>query len=565
MNVEHSRATPTRIVAALGLLTFIVVASARPGAAQPRPAIGLSAMGARLLVEEGPGHEGPGPADYFGAAVAAGDFNGDGVDDLVTGLPGNDCDFVVWDCGAVVLRLGVAGAGLADTTFRYMQMAGPGNPAFAEYGAVLSAGDFNGDGFADLAVGMPGYGVEHPLQGAVQIHHGEQIGLSFGLQLLREGVSGVPGSASERDAFGSALAVGDFNGDGYEDLAVGAPGDTLARGVVVVAHGSPGGLAPFAGFAMRQGLSGLPGTPENNDRMGEALAAGDFDGDGFDDLAIAQPGENDASGWILIVYGSANSLRFDHWQFFDHASLGVPTRPGSQLGAALAAGDFDGDGFDDLAAAAPTYTNAGASGTYGVVSLIRGSALGLVLQSAVSFSEGLLTGAPLEFNEEFGAALAAGDFDGDGIDDLAIGTPFDNLAEPESLQGVGTVTVVLGGFDDDLPTTFRQLRPVRIEPGAPPVDVAGMIPDHRVGRPTWGWALAAGDFDGNGFADLAIGAPHRDASAELVDTGAVAVLYGQLFADGFEAGDLLEWSGPETLRPDRAPLATTGHHDLWAD
>ncbi|GMU63769.1 MAG: hypothetical protein AMXMBFR36_00430 [Acidobacteriota bacterium] len=133
-----------------------LLATATAGAAQPLQSVGLSAHGARLLVEEGSGHAGPGAADFFGFAVAAADFNGDGVDDLIAGLPGNDCDFVVWDCGATVLRLGVAGVGLSDGTTRQVQSPGPGHPAFAEFGATLAAGDFNGDGRADLAVGMPG-------------------------------------------------------------------------------------------------------------------------------------------------------------------------------------------------------------------------------------------------------------------------------------------------------------------------------------------------------------------------------------------------------------------------
>jgi hypothetical protein len=502
-----------------------------PAGAQQRPAVGLSAQRARLLVEEGSGHEGPGAADYFGFALVAADFNGDGVDDLVGGLPGNDCDFVVWDCGATLLRLGAQGVGLASSATRQIQMAGPGDPAFAELGAALAAGDFNGDDKDDLAIGMPGYHVTFDDQGAVQVHHGDASGVTSGLYLLREGDFGVPGSAIPQDRFGFAMAAGNFDGDGFDDLAVGIPGDLASKGMVTVAHGGDGGLLPFVGYVMRQGEEGLPDVAEDGEELGYALAAGDFNGDGFDDLAIGVPSEDDI-GAVLVVYGSPNSLIFaNHW-YLGQLDLGEPAEAGDRFGEALASGDFNGDGFDDLAIGAPREDGAGGvPQDAGQVLAAYGSASGLTASNTRLWQDSLLGPGESEDSDLFGTSLVAGDFDGDGVDDLAIGA----RGEDDGLElDAGAVTVVMGRRPEGLTGVARVLRP-----GHYPI---GIIPDHFQQGPGYGASLAAGDFDGNGFDDLAAGAPYREQAVAVPDIGGISVLYGQLFGDGFESHDLGEWS-----------------------
>ena len=163
---------------ALGLaLTSISL----PALAQPLPWVGLGARGARLLAEQGQGHHAPGAADHYGFALAAGDFNADGFDDLAAGIPGNDCDFVVWDCGSVALRFGAAATPLAGVLTLDPNGAGasgelPPEPAeaFDGYGRALAVGDFNHDGYDDLAVGVPGNDpqTDSEIDGGVQIHYG---------------------------------------------------------------------------------------------------------------------------------------------------------------------------------------------------------------------------------------------------------------------------------------------------------------------------------------------------------------------------------------------------------
>ncbi len=557
MNTHTHPSTRFVLLALLALCPAASWAPA-PAAAQQIPWIGLAAPGAQLHGEIGQYPHSPTGADHFGFAVAAGDFNGDGFDDLASGIPGNDCDVVTWDCGSVQVRFGWSEGPLGAALT--LDPAHPGAPepaeAFDEYGRALATGDFNGDGDDDLAVGVPGDDDVVGPGGAVRIHYGVH-GSPGGIQgaaghSLEQGQNGVPldawsGTApSTEESFGHALAVGDFDGDGFDDLAIAAPWaispERERAGNVIVAHGWAGGLMPFGGFLMRLDLDALPDMPEEDDEFGYALAAGDFNLDGFDDLAIGVPGEDDV-GKVLVVYGSEVSLIFPSHRYFGSLELGGESQPGMRFGHTLAAGDFDGDGRDDLAIGAPTFDGQGQPQPVdmGIVAVVYGPPLDPLrvhwLYEHALYGPGPYAGA------RFGSALSAGDFDGNGIDDLAIGTPAGALPVP-FLGSVGVVSVVPGRPVEGLTGAARKLRPVGALTTLDFVDPAGLIPDYRQGFPAYGASLAAGDFDGSGIADLAIGAPSRDVFTPTTqpDTGAVAVLYGRLFADGFETGGAGAWS-----------------------
>jgi hypothetical protein len=521
------------------------IAIAVPVRAQQIPWVGLSADRAKLFAEGTTAAGGPGNADHFGFAVAAGDFDGDGADDLVSGIPYNDCAFESWDCGAAVVRFGARGSGLSTAT-TWLDQLQPGSPdpayAFEEYGSALAAGDFNGDGNDDLAVGIPGNDYSYVSgfihTGAVQLHFGIPSGISTGGYLLRPGSFGIAGNPMLNARFGSAVVFGDFNGDGRDDLAIGAPQDSnplpvcgpdCDTGSVYVVDMNA--QRTVGSYKMVLGQQGLPDRPEDDELFGAALAAGDFNRDGYDDLAIGVPQEDDV-GAVLVVYGSPNSLIFaNHW-YFSQIDLGDAPEAGDHFGEALAAGDFDGDGYDDLAIGAPDEDGAGGSpANMGQVSVVYGTASGLGPYRPFWWSENSLYGVGnSEPGDRFGAALVAGDFTGDGVDDLAVGTEGEGFDWPDS----GAVTIMVGGRGVGL---FRAVR--RARPGALPV---GMIPDLENGNPLYGFSLAAGDFDANGFADLAIGAPNRDIFAVATDAGVVAVLYGNLFRDDFEAGGTRSWA-----------------------
>jgi disulfide bond formation protein DsbB len=365
--------------------------------------------------------------------------------------------------------------------------------------AALRA-DFNGDGTADLAVGAPG---ENSSSGVVHVLYGSAtVGLTAASsQLWSQDSPGIAGAAEPGDIFGFGLGAGDFNGDGTADLAVGAPGENDFAGVVHVLYGSGTGLTAAGSQLWSQDSPGIAGGAEPGDGFGLALAAGDFNGDTRGDLAVGAPGENNV-GVVHVLYGSGTGLTAAGSQLWSQDSPGIAggAEPGDEFGAALAAGDFNGDTRADLAIGAP-----GENNFAGVIHVLYGAAtVGLTAAGSQLWSQdspGIAGGA--EPGDEFGAALAAGDFNGDTRGDLAVGAPGEN--------NFAGVIHVLYGSGTGLTAAGSQLwsqDSSGIAGAAEPGDGFGLV-------------LTAGDFSGDTRADLAIGAPTENAGA-----GVVHVLYG---------------------------------------
>jgi hypothetical protein len=405
--------------------------------------------------------------------------------------------------------------------------------------------DFDGDGKSDLAAGVPG---DNKRRGAVNVQYSPEGLLEKGAYYLRP--TNLPGPSSSQNRLGSALACGDFDGDGFADLAIGVPGENGSSGAVVVVYGSTnGGLGNKHGTHLTQNNIGLGiiGPVEPGDRFGEALAAGDFNGDGRDDLAIGVPGESSpvpggtpggplvdvpSLGMVHVVFGSAKGL-VGPAQTFSPFTAGVccftvGTVPsGPHYGAALAVGDFDADGLEDLAIGAPFAGVLLGDGETvvlaGAVHILRGeSGTGLVLTGQGYLHEALLTDrtAPRTF-ELFGLALAAGQFDGRRGDDLAIGAPYERLNDDFGgdfgFNGYGAVYVAYfdgAGFVPVASEVFLDFAP-------------GPVGDGLRDGDRFGWALAAGNFDGLRDDDLAIGIPgnHTTRTQGNGVSGAVYVLY----------------------------------------
>ena len=393
-------------------------------------------------------------------------------------------------------------------------------------GSSLARGDFNCDGVADLAIGMPGddIGSEYDA-GAVEIYFGSSGGFAASPdQTWSQDSSNVDGTAEAGDRFGSAMAASDFNSvDECDDLAIGAPGDSIngakEAGAVTVLFGSSSGLSASADQRWHQDSSGVQGTAESANRFGTALASGDFDNDGYDDLAIGAPGDSINSGdynagAVTVLYGSSSGLTDVGNQRFhqDNLGLSIAAEDGDLFGATLATGDFDGDGRSDLLIGAPGEGIDG-TGNAGMVVAIYGTSTGLLTTGAQAWHQDTtdVEGA-VEPGDRFGASLSRGDFDGDGRDDAAIGVPGEDI---DGTANAGMVNVLYGlssGLSASGDQSWHQ----------GDADVEGSLDEGD----RMGCAVTAGDFNDDGYGDLAIGSCGENATGSGRGQGMVNVLYG---------------------------------------
>jgi hypothetical protein len=412
------------------------------------------------------------------------------------------------------------------------------------FGGAMVGGDFDGNGYADLAIGVSG---EDVLAGAVLQEHAGAVhilyswspaGLSTeGNQVFHQETGEIHSVAEAYDQFGSELASGDFDGDGYADLAVGVPSEDWNlddAGIVQVIYGSEGGLTDMGNQLWRQGADGLAGAEGTDYFFGSALAVGNFDGDGYDDLAVGAHYDdtmNPYAGAVHILYGSADGLTAldDQVWYQGVDGLADSAEAGDQFGSALAAADLNGDGFDDLAVGVIGQdVESDQSGELiegaGAVHILYGSYSGLSpFGDEIWSQDSADIQSVAEPDDQFGSTLEAGDFDCDGYADLAVGVPYEDWYELDS----GIVQIIYGseggltGVGNEL---WRQ--------------GAGGLPDAEEESDHFGRALAAGDYNRDGCADLAVGVPHEDLEEPepaIVDAGAAHVLYGSgsgLTADG---------------------------------
>lgn len=398
--------------------------------------------------------------------------------------------------------------------------------------------DFNGDGRPDLAVGVPYEGLSPSLggsnsdEGAVDLlYSGANGPRAKGSEFLHRGLSGVRGGGPDPGAaFGTALAIDDFNGDGRQDLAIGVPGENggvfTGPGAINVLYGGRHRLSLKRDTFLTQNTPRMAGDGgQGGDLFGYALASGDFDGDGRDDLAIGAPfetlgaGAATAQGAVTVVYGSRRGLRPNGSRFVTENSSGMSgngASDGEVFGLLMASADLDRNGRDDLIVGAPRENVAGTNA--GGITLLYGSHDGLGTKRSRSLTESSpdMPGNGAGDGDDFGGAVATGDFDRDGDVDLAVGIQFDDV-EVNPGSDSGSVVVLPGSSGGP------RVQSASLLTGSTP----GMAGDGAEVNDAFGARLVAGDFNGDGRPDLAIGARGESlASAPGSGQGAVNVVYG---------------------------------------
>jgi hypothetical protein len=412
---------------------------------------------------------------------------------------------------------------LACTLWPAIHALAQGSPAASVTAGGRLRADFNNDGFADLAVGVPAEDVGGMTDaGAVNVLYGSASGLSgAGSQLFTQDTPGVGSSSEGFDEFGLALAAGDFNHDGFADLAVGVPGEDAGTvgfaGAVNVLYGSAAGLSGAGSQRFTQDTPGVGSSAEAGDSFGRVLTVGDFNGDGVADLAVSVPGENVGSilfaGAVNVLYGSVAGLTGAGSQLFtqDTPGVGSSAEASDQFGFALAAGDYNHDGAADLAIGM-IFESVGSNAEAGGVNVLYGSAAGLSGAGSQFLTQNT-PGVPdfVETGDQFGAVLAAGDFNHDGAADLAVGVRFEDVG---SILDAGAVNLLYGSVAG-LTGTGSQLF-TQNTPG---------VGSSAEPRDAFGSALTAGDFNHDGAADLVVGVPFEDVGS-ILDAGAVNLLYG---------------------------------------
>ncbi|MEU7646868.1 FG-GAP repeat protein [Streptomyces huasconensis] len=397
--------------------------------------------------------------------------------------------------------------------------------------------DFNGDGYADIAVGMPDATVDGKTKaGYVSVIYGGPQSPSQSTGVISQAEAGIPGTPEAGDRFGSSVALVDVNGDGVFELAVGASGESLTsdelkdEGTVTVLDGSEWNVK---GTTVARGVSGFSG-------IGDTIATGDYDGDGDTDLAYGENGEergalrfrpgpltaDPVTTTTLRGYGMGGSTRdlvtgdFDGDGRDDLATTWKATEDSGTFitrwddraepaewwadadrGTALAAADFDGDGTYDLAVGL-VQPNPEARTTHcqdrlgGAVLLLKGSRTAAFgTENHCVTQAGPEVGGAAEEGDDFGAALSAGDLNGDGRPELVVGAPGEDVGTVKDAGGY----VTLNGTEDG---PHGGLARSQSTPNMPGAAEAG---------DRFGAQVTVGDHNGDGLWDTAVSAPGENA------------------------------------------------------
>lgn len=495
------------LAAAATLVASLV--SSRPALAQPDVRLGLRQEDVRILGQDS--------RDELGSALAVGDVTGDTIGDLVIGVrQGDGRTNARADAGEVVVFAGgplipVSSRAGAAHTIVY------GPTASANLGDSVAVGDLNSDGIGDLIMGAGKADTpERGGAGTVFVTYGRtdlDRSIDLGEQTADIRIYGNQAGGT----LGRNVVVGDFNADGVDDVAVAAPreGQAFSRirgGVVYIVFGKRG---------LERGVEIYPATtvgaavtvfgPTEDALLGHALAAGDVNGDGIDDVimsaSVPAPFGRVDSGDVYVVLGGQRLVGGLEIDLADQLQVDLKIlgpQPTDHFGQSVGAADLNGDGVLDILVGAPTAAY--------VPSLLTGRAYAIfgrpfqvhtVLDLASSGADVALTGP--HHGAELGASVAGADLNGDGFDEWIIGATGADLT--------GQAYRVLG-------------REIWSDLGVMGAVTQGVRPGDRAGEIT-----TLGDVSGDGVPDLVMSAPLYDGIADdNRDSGAAYVVFGKVGA-----------------------------------